>query len=76
MVITHGAQPAIWLLHIYRVLLCRCGMGLDGAAIAWDCVQCTSLCGLILYILWFNRQQESSKRTWHGCGYLQRPSFL
>jgi len=44
----------------------KCGWGLDGAAVAWDCVQCTSLCGLIIYMLWYNSQQESSKRTWHG----------
>jgi len=44
----------------------KCGWGLDGAAVAWDCVQCTSLMGLVVYIVWHNSQQDPTKQTWHG----------
>uniref|UniRef100_A0A7S3R462 Protein DETOXIFICATION n=1 Tax=Dunaliella tertiolecta TaxID=3047 RepID=A0A7S3R462_DUNTE len=44
----------------------QCDWGLDGAAVAWNCVQCTSLMGMFVYVLWFNAQQEPAKRTWHG----------
>ncbi|GFH13564.1 multidrug and toxic compound extrusion protein, partial [Haematococcus lacustris] len=44
----------------------RLDFGLDGAAVAWNCVQCTSLMGLVVYILWHNSQQDPALRTWHG----------
>lgn len=41
-------------------------MGFDGAAVAWGCVQGTSLCGLLLFTLYHNAMQESTRRTFAG----------
>ena len=35
----------------------RCDWGFDGAAVAWNCVQGSSLVGMIIYIAWFNCTQ-------------------
>jgi len=48
------------------LLAYSCEWGLDGAAVAWNCVQCTSLMGMLVYVLWYNAQQDPAKRTWHG----------
>jgi hypothetical protein len=45
---------------------CRCDWGLDGAAVAWNCVQATSISGLLCYIWHYNSQQDPDKKTWTG----------
>ncbi|MEW5297746.1 MAG: hypothetical protein WDW36_000930 [Sanguina aurantia] len=43
-----------------------CGMGFDGAAIAWNCCQATSTTGLLLFVLYHNAGQDPVTRTWGG----------
>ena len=33
---------------------------------AWNCVQASSMCGLLVYMLYYNSQQEPGKKTWGG----------
>eukprot|EP00195_Chlamydomonas_chlamydogama_P009762 CAMPEP_0202901800 /NCGR_PEP_ID=MMETSP1392-20130828/14735_1 /ASSEMBLY_ACC=CAM_ASM_000868 /TAXON_ID=225041 /ORGANISM="Chlamydomonas chlamydogama, Strain SAG 11-48b" /LENGTH=532 /DNA_ID=CAMNT_0049588419 /DNA_START=201 /DNA_END=1799 /DNA_ORIENTATION=- len=67
-------QPLMFVTFVATLLtplflwyfMFRCDWGFDGAAVAWNCVQATSMCGLVIYMLYYNSQQEPGKRTWLG----------
>lgn len=44
----------------------RCDWGLNGAAVAWGCVQASSCSGLLIFFLHHNWSQDVTKRTWAG----------
>eukprot|EP00877_Chromochloris_zofingiensis_P011101 jgi/Chrzof1/6244/Cz17g17070.t1 len=44
----------------------RCGMGLMGAAVAWDLVQATSLFLMVCYSVYHTSCQEPARCTWGG----------
>lgn len=60
------AKPPRLALHPAR----SCDWGLDGAAVAWNCVQATSLVCMVTYIMWHNRQQVGGRAcyVWDGMG--------
>lgn len=67
-------QPQMFVTFLATLLtptflwyfIVKCGWGFDGAAVAWNCVQASSLTGLLCYMAYYNGQLDPSRKTWHG----------